>query len=67
MTHVVTQIRSHTVAVTGPDAQKVADLLEASEAMSDLLDEVSSCFTREDDLPDGLLGRIDALLLALPS
>lgn len=30
----------------------------------DLLSEVSQCFTREDDLPDGLLPRIDAALAA---
>lgn len=30
----------------------------------DLLSEVSKCFTREDDLPDGLLPRIDAALAA---
>lgn len=35
------------------------DRLDAAQA---LLAEVSGCFTREDDLPDGLLGRIDAFL-----
>lgn len=32
------------------------------QPMLDLLKEVSANFTRDDDLPDGLLGRIDALV-----
>lgn len=36
-----------------------AELLERAKT---LLSEVSANFTREDDLPDGLLGRIDELL-----
>ena len=32
------------------------------QALEDKLREVSSCFTREDDLPNDLLPRIDAAL-----
>lgn len=66
MTHAVTNINGHTVTVTGPYADRVAEFLSAAALMSDLLGEVSAAFTREDDLPDGLLGRIDGLLMQLP-
>jgi hypothetical protein len=48
------------------DADTTADQLDAAQARSELLAgllrEVSACFTREDDLPDNLLPRIDAAL-----
>lgn len=37
-------------------------LAEELRMMGALLDEVRSCFTRDDDLPDNLLPRIDAAL-----
>lgn len=40
-------------------AAKLAAVEADAERLKDLLSEVSSNFTREDDLPDGLLGRID--------
>lgn len=33
-----------------------------NSAATALLDDIRKCFTREDDLPDGLIGRIDSLL-----
>lgn len=44
------------------------NMLRAETLMGDmdrLLEEVRRNFTREDDLPDGLLGRIDAVLDAV--
>lgn len=44
-------------------AQSVIDALKAKVwVLEGLLDEVSACFTREDDLPDELIPRIDAAL-----
>lgn len=36
------------------------------EDLASLLNEVRGCFTRDDDLPDELLPRIDAALESLP-
>lgn len=66
MTHAVTNINGHTVTVTGPDADKVAEFLSEAALMSDLLDEVAVAFPPGNDLPDGLVGRIEELLIRLP-
>ena len=44
-----------------PTAQAADSVLEDAHA---LLQEVAACFTRDDDLPDNLLPRIDAVLAA---
>lgn len=41
---------------------EASDLVQREQALVLLLDEVRGCFTRDDDLPNGLLGRIDAML-----
>ncbi len=42
--------------------QGIEELQRENEALRSLLDEVSANCTRDDDLPDGLLGRIDAAI-----
>ncbi|WP_440110241.1 hypothetical protein [Acidovorax sp. BL-A-41-H1] len=44
--------------------ERVAYLEQQLEAMRNLLREVAACFTRDDDLPNNLLPRIDAALPA---
>ncbi len=41
---------------------RVANLEDKLAVALSLLREVSSCFTRDDDLPDNLLPKIDAVL-----
>ena len=57
-----------TLHSVNPEDEVADNMLRAETLMGDmarLLEEVRRNFTREDDLPDGLLGRIDAVLDAV--
>lgn len=54
-----TQDLDEALAAQAIEAADVGSRLAHAEK---LLDEVSACFTRDDDLPDGLLPRISAFL-----
>lgn len=44
------------------DQGELANIEAQRDHYADLLKRVSACFTRDDDLPDGLLSQIDAAL-----
>lgn len=52
--------QSAAVSILRPLAERAAP----NRGAIDLLEEVAACFTRDDDLPNGLLPRIDAMLTA---
>jgi hypothetical protein len=52
----------HTKKARAALVQGIEALQRKNEALRSLLDEVSANCTRDDDLPDGLLGRIDAAI-----
>lgn len=58
-------LRRADAAIASLSAQQPAAVDEMAELVG-LLDEVRSHFTRDDDLPDDLLPRIDAALAAQP-